>query len=42
MRDQFHFISDLTMRGKLAIAEAGAVEAQAAGSVEAFSGASAR
>jgi small-conductance mechanosensitive channel len=35
MRDQFHFISDLTIRGKLAIAEAGAVEAQAAGSVDA-------
>lgn len=29
MRDQFHFISDLTIRGKLAIAEAGAVEVQA-------------
>jgi small-conductance mechanosensitive channel len=29
MRDQFHFVSDLTMRGKLAIAEAGAVEIQA-------------
>ena len=27
MRDQFAFISDLTVRGKLAIAEAGAVEA---------------
>ena len=29
MRDQFHFISDMTIRGKLAIAEAGAVEIQA-------------
>ncbi|MEO8543730.1 MAG: mechanosensitive ion channel domain-containing protein [Burkholderiaceae bacterium] len=29
MRDQFHFISDLTIRGKLAIAESGAVEVQA-------------
>ncbi len=29
MRDQFHFISDLTMRGKLALADAGAVEVQA-------------
>lgn len=35
MRDQFHFISDLTMRGKLAIAEVGAIETQAIGSVEA-------
>jgi small conductance mechanosensitive channel len=35
MRDQFHFISDLTLRGKLALAEAGAVETQAIGSVEA-------
>jgi small conductance mechanosensitive channel len=35
MRDQFHFISDLTIRGKLAITEAGAVEAQATGSVDA-------
>lgn len=34
MRDQFSFISDLTVRGKLAIAEAGAIEVQllAAGS----------
>jgi small-conductance mechanosensitive channel len=30
MRDQFHFISDMTTRGKLAIAEAGGVEIQAA------------
>jgi small conductance mechanosensitive channel len=29
MRDQFHFISDLTIRGKLAIAECGGVEIQA-------------
>lgn len=29
MRDQFHFISDLTIRGKLAIADSGAVEVQA-------------
>ena len=29
MRDQFAFISDLTVRGKLAIAEAGALEVQA-------------
>ena len=29
MRDQFHFISDMTMRGKMAIADAGAVEVQA-------------
>ncbi|MEO7917021.1 MAG: mechanosensitive ion channel domain-containing protein [Dokdonella sp.] len=29
MRDQFHFISDLTIRGKLAIAESGAAEVQA-------------
>ena len=29
MRDQFHFISDLTVRGKLAIADSGAVEVQA-------------
>lgn len=29
MRDQFHFISDMTVRGKLAIAESGAVEVQA-------------
>ena len=29
MRDQFHFISDLTIRGKLAIADLGAVEVQA-------------
>ncbi len=29
MRDQFHFISDLTIRGKLALADAGAVEVQA-------------
>ncbi|UVW29295.1 mechanosensitive ion channel family protein [Massilia sp. H6] len=35
MRDQFHFISDLTTRGKLAIAEAGAIETQAIGSVDA-------
>jgi small conductance mechanosensitive channel len=34
MRDQFHFISDLTMRGKLAIAEAGAIETQAVGSID--------
>ena len=33
MRDQFHFISDLTIRGKLAIADAGAVEIQAVPSV---------
>ena len=35
MRDQFQFISDLTIRGKLAIAEAGGVEMQAHGSVDA-------
>lgn len=35
MRDQFHFISDLTARGKFAITEVGAVEAQAIGSVDA-------
>jgi len=29
MPDRFDFISDLTIRGKLAIAESGAVEAQA-------------
>ena len=29
MRDQFHFISDLTIRGKLAIADSGGVEVQA-------------
>lgn len=29
MRHQFHFISDLTIRGKLAIADSGAVEIQA-------------
>ena len=29
MRDQFHFISDLTIRGKLAIADSGAVEVRA-------------
>ncbi|APW46701.1 mechanosensitive ion channel family protein [Rhodoferax antarcticus] len=29
MRDQFHFISDLTIRGKLAIADSGAAEVQA-------------
>ena len=29
MRDQFYFISDLTIRGKLAIADSGAVEVQA-------------
>ena len=29
MRDQFHFISDLTIRGKLAIAASGAVEVRA-------------
>ncbi len=29
MRDQFHFISDLTIRGKLAIADSGGVEMQA-------------
>lgn len=29
MRDQFHFISDLTIRGKLAVAACGAVEVQA-------------
>ncbi len=34
MRDQFHFISDLTVRGKLAIAEAGGVESQAMGTVD--------
>ncbi|MEP7118180.1 MAG: mechanosensitive ion channel protein MscS, partial [Acidobacteriota bacterium] len=28
MRDQFSFSSDLTVRGKLAIADAGAVEVQ--------------
>lgn len=33
MRDQFHFISDLTIRGKLAIADSGAVEVQARPSV---------
>lgn len=33
MRDQFAFISDLTIRGKLAIAEEGAVETQAMSSV---------
>ncbi len=35
MRDQFQFISDLTIRGKLAIVEAGGVETQASGSVDA-------
>jgi small conductance mechanosensitive channel len=29
MRDQFHFISDLTIRGKLAVADSGATEVQA-------------
>lgn len=29
MRDQFHFISDMTIRGKLAIADSGAFEMQA-------------
>jgi small-conductance mechanosensitive channel len=29
MRDQFHFISDMTIRGKLAIADSGATEVQA-------------
>ena len=29
MRDQFHFISDLTIRGKMAIADAGGIEVQA-------------
>lgn len=33
MRDQFSFISDLTVRGKLAIAEAGGVEVGVAVSV---------
>ncbi len=35
MRDQFHFISDLTIRGKLAIVDAGGVEVQTSGSVDA-------
>lgn len=35
MRDQFDFISDLTIRGKLAIAEAGGMEVQASSSVDA-------
>ena len=39
MRDQFSFISDLTIRGKLAIAEAGAVEVQAMSSVAGLQGA---
>ena len=33
MRDQFHFISDMTVRGKQAIAAAGAVEVLTAPSV---------
>ncbi len=33
MRDQFSFVSDLTVRGKLAIPEAGAVEIHAPTSV---------
>lgn len=33
MRDQFSFVSDLKVRGKLAIADAGAVEIQAPASV---------
>ena len=35
MRDQFHFISDLTIRGKRAIAEAGGIETHAHGSIDA-------
>jgi small conductance mechanosensitive channel len=35
MRDQFHFISDLTMRGKVAIAQAGGFEALTYGSLDA-------
>jgi small-conductance mechanosensitive channel len=35
MRDQFHFISDLTIRGKRAIAEAGGNETHAHGSIDA-------